>query len=211
MLSMKKVDSFFDQFRNQTAPKGHILVMAGTDPKGIYYLSEGEIGQYDINDSGQKMMVNIFRPGGFFPMSWAINGTPNEYFFEAITDIKYKVAPKSEVVNLIKYHPDVMFDLLARVYRGTDGMLKRMSYLMGGRAINRLGFELVVEAKRGRRLKPDGTCLIELSEGDLAMRCGMTRETVNRQIQKMKAEKLVSVASEGIKILNFKAFEEAVL
>jgi len=208
---MKKVEDFFTKYREQKAQKGHLLVMAGNDPEGIYYLTEGEIGQYDISESGQKVMVNIFRTNAFFPMSWAINKTPNEYFFEALSDIKYKVAPPDKAVELLKANPDVLFDLLARVYRGTDGMLRRTSYLMGGKALNRLGFELIVECKRGKHITQNGQCLIKLSETDLAMRSGMTRETVNRQIQKFKADNLVSVSPDGIRILDIEAFESAVL
>lgn len=208
---MKKVEDFFASYREQSAEKGHMLVLAGNDPSGIHFLTKGQVGQYDISDNGQKVMVNIFREGAFFPMSWAINKTPNEYFFEALSDIKFKVAKPDEAVNFLKTNPDIMFDLLARVYRGTDGMLKRTSYLMGGRALNRLGFELVVECKRGKDMAANGECLIRLSESDLAMRSGMTRETVNRQIQKLKADNLVSVGQDGIKIHDLKAFEAAVL
>lgn len=143
-----KVRAFFQGFPARKFDKDHILVHAGDDPPGVFYLEEGNVREYDISNQGDEIVVNVFKPPAFFPMSWAINRTPNQYFYTAESKIVVRRAPADEVVGFLKSNPDVTFDLLSRVYRGTDGLLRRMAHLMGSDARTRLLFELLIEGRR---------------------------------------------------------------
>jgi CRP-like cAMP-binding protein len=134
-------------------------------------------------------------------MSSAINATPNHYFFEASTKVVARVAPINKTVAFVKDNPKVLFDLLSRVYRGMDGVLRRMAHLMGGDVKSRLLFELLNSAYRFGETRTDGSVYINLNEGDLAKHSGLARETVSRNIQNLKALSLVEIRSDGI-ILN---------
>jgi CRP-like cAMP-binding protein len=118
-------------------------------------------------------------------MSHAINGTASPHIFEADTDVKLRQAPVADVLAFLKENPDVVFDLLSRVYRGLDGLLGRMAHLMAGNASNRLAYELMVEVKRFGKEQNNGV-LVTLTEKDLGSRAGLTRETINRELGKLK-------------------------
>jgi len=181
----KKLDDFFKQFKHQKYKKGEILIRADDNPPGIFYLKSGYVKEYAISKKGDELVVNIFKPISFFPMSWAINSTPNMYFFEAVTDLEVWRVPKDKALEFIKINPDVLYDLLSRVYKGIDGLLIRMTYLMAGNAYARLITELIIFAKRF------GTSY-HISEKDLAASSGMTRETVSREMKMLKNKGLVS-------------------
>lgn len=204
----KKIEAFFDNYTLRGMVQGHILIQAGDEPSGIFYLVEGEVRQYDISTHGDEIVVNVFKPPAFFPMSWAINRTPNQYFFEAATEISYRQAPAEAVVNFLKTNPDVTFDLLSRLYSGTNGLLRRMAHLMGGNARSRLLFELVVECRRFGQIQPDGSYLIALSEAELAKRAGLSRETVSRELTKLRGTNLVVVNRQGLVIRNLSDLEQ---
>ncbi len=127
------------------------------------------------------------------------NKTPNQYFFKAATQVVAHLAPADEAVAFLKREPDVTFDLLARVYRGTDGLLRRLAHIMGGDARSRLMYEIVIAAHRFSQDEADGTWRIPLKEGELATQTGLTRETANRVIRDLKAEGLVQVT--GAKLI----------
>lgn len=193
------VKTFFDTFPRQSFSKGEILIQAEENPGTVFYIVEGRVSQYDVAKNGNEIIVNAFNPGAFFPMSSAINTSmPNHYFFEAATPLVAYVAPATDVVNFLEENPKVLFDLLARVYRGTDGVLRRMAHLMGGNAASRLLFELLNASCRFSEHQPDGTLRITLKESDLAKHSGLTRETVNRVLQSLKKERLVTVNKQGI-------------
>lgn len=198
----KKIDAYFSRYPSRTYPKGQILVFGGEDPEHVYYLVKGNVRSYDISYKGDEVIVNIFKPGAFFPMSWAINKKPNKYFFKTETEVTLHVAPPEDAVDFIKANPDVMLDLLSRLYNGIDGILGRLVRLMSGTAKQRLMYELVIECDRSGKLGKSGNYELEISEIDIAARSGLTRETVNREMHKIKTENLVDITKKGIVVKN---------
>lgn len=186
----KKIETFFTRFKHQTYTKGEILVRADDDPLGVFYLKEGFVKQYAISHSGDELVINVFKPIAFFPMNWAINQTPNKYFYEAMSDVELWRAPREEVITFIKNNPDVLYDLISRVFSGVDGLLTRMTYLMSGSAYARLITELLIYVNRFA--KGNSPATLTISEKDIAAQSGLTRETVSREVKILKEKKLVT-------------------
>lgn len=194
-----KINNFFQDFPERSFYKNDILVWVDQQPDGIFYIENGCVRQYDISEQGKKVAVNVFMQSAFFPMSWAINNTKNEYFYEAMTDVEVRVAPAEKVVDFIKQNPDVTFDLLARVFRGTDGVIRRTSHLMSSTASTKILYELFIEYRRSKNKHND--CFASaMNESELSYHTGLTRETVNRQISIFKKSGLISVHHGEIKI-----------
>lgn len=206
----QQVQEFFAQYPTRNFRKGELLIDAEEAPKGVFYILEGRVSQYDITSTGNEVVVNVFKPGAFFPMSWAMNSTANYYFFEASTDVLVREAPAREAIQFLKDNPEVLFDLLARVYRGVDGVLRRMAHLMGGDARTRLIFELLNAAYRFGELQPDGSVLVTLKESDLAKHSGLARETVSRAMKDLKRANLVHITQDGITVKDTKQLEAAI-
>lgn len=201
-----KIDTFFKNYKHQTYKKGEILIRADETPRSIYYITQGHVKQYALSQKGDELVVNIFRPVAFFPMSFAMNNTKNLYFFEAMTDVEVWKAPQEEVIAFIKKEPDILYDLMSRVYKGMDGLLVRMTHLMAGNAYARLVTELIIQAKRFGR-ENNKLIAITISEKDLAASSGMTRETVSREMKHLKDKGLVTLAKNILTITNITLLE----
>jgi CRP/FNR family cyclic AMP-dependent transcriptional regulator len=202
-----KITDFFAHYPLRTFDKRQLIIRAEGTVSSVFYVVEGRVGQYDVARSGNEIFVNAFKPGAFFPMSSVINNVPNDYLFEASTQVVAHEAPAAEVVQFLHDNPDVLFDLLSRVYRGMDGVLRRMAHLMGGNSKSRLLFELLNAAYRFGEPQPDGRLLLPLSEVDLAKHSGLARETVNRSLQSFKTTGLVEVARHGIVLKDVEELE----
>jgi CRP-like cAMP-binding protein len=202
-----KVSQFFAAFPARGFTKRQLIMRPDEPLYGVFYVVEGRASQYDVTPAGNEVVVNVFKPGAFFPMSAALNHTPNTYFFEASTPLKVHVAPPGAAVQFLQDNPDVALDLLRRVYRGVDGVLRRMAHLMGGNTKHRLVFEVLNAAYRFGELQEDGSLLLPLSEGDLGRHSGLARETVNRHIQALKSSGLLSVRTGGVVITNMRQLE----
>lgn len=194
---LSKIQDFFEG-ETKILTKGDMLMLPGQQPPGVSFLIEGVVEQYDITPEGNKIIVNIFRPPAFFPMSWAINDTPNDYFFAALSEVKLKRASAEAAVAFLKQNPDVAFDLLSRVYRGTDALLKRLLLAARGVASTRLTFELLIEAYRFGENFEDNKKLIRVKHGHLAERTGLARETVSRELHKLASDGFVTLTKKGI-------------
>ncbi len=193
----KKVQAFYASYEVTVYKAGRMLALPGVSLPGVLYIETGLVEQYHIDKDGNRVVVNAFRTGAFFPMSWAINQTPNEYFFEAVEATHVRAAPPEIVLEFLKNNGDVLLDLLSRVYRGTDVLLKRLALTASASAMTRLAYELAVEAYR---LQPDagGFVHVMTTQSALAARSGLVRETVSRQLKKMEAAGLLSL-EDGIR------------
>ncbi len=196
--AIQEIQDFFADYRLQTVEKGKLLIRGGSEPDGVYFLAKGEVRQFDIAPTGDEIVVNVFKSPAFFPMSWAINGTPNRYFYGAYTDLKVRKAPAKVTVAFLHEHPDATFDLLSRVYRGVDGLLNRMVFLMQNSARKRVLFELWLSSQRFGTRNPNGSYNLEITESELATRSGLTRETVSREMRVIKQQGLVKMITGGM-------------
>jgi CRP-like cAMP-binding protein len=197
----KKIEGFFSTYPARSYRAGQILIHAHDNPAHVFRIVEGRIKQYDISYRGDEIVLNTFKSPAFFPMSYAINHTPNVYFYEAESDVTLQPAPIGEAVEFIKANPDIVFDLLSRVYKGTDGLLGRLAHLMGGSARSRVLHELLIESRRFGRPTGRGVS-ISLTESDLGAHAGLARETVSREIHKLKADGLITIEKSQIIITN---------
>ncbi len=204
----KKISDFFQQFPLRKYSKGQVLIYSNEANNSVIYLLSGKVKQYDISYRGEEVILNVFKADAFFPMSLAISQGTNPYFYEAESDIEVRCAPSAATVEFIKQNPDVMFDLLTRIYVGVDGILGRMAHLMSSNANIRLIYELVLETLRFGKQHKDKSYSITLNEKDLAARTGLTRETINREIRKLKDEKLLEIRKNDIHIFYLDRLED---
>lgn len=205
----KKVEDFFEKYPARKYQKGQILILNDDEPKTIYLLRSGSVKQYDISYRGEELVLNMYKPGAFFPMSYALNGGKSQYIFEANTDIEVRQAPSEDVVSFLSTNPDVLADLLARVYRGTDALLGRIVQLADGSAKTRLVYELVITAKRFGQQDGDKYTL-QITEKELGTRAGLSREAVSRAMQKLKSEDLANLEDGCIIIKNLTKLEKSI-
>ena len=204
-----QIESFFNSYPKRRLSKGEVLIQAGDDPEAIYHLVEGRVKQYDLSYRGDEVVLNTFKPPAFFPMSFAINRTPNPYFYEAETDLVFQPAPIADTLVFFKSHPDVVFNLLARVYSGTDGLLGRLAHLMAGSARSRILYELLIECRRFGTHEGQGAA-VALSASDIAAHAGLARETVSRELKYLKDENVVSIVKQQVHVNNLDQLAELV-
>lgn len=198
MTPRDKIHKAFEKYPKRTYPKGQIFIFPDETPNHLMYIIKGRVRSYDVSYRGSEIIVYVFKPPAFFPLSIALNDFQNRYFYKAEVDSEVRLIPKDEAVKFIKENPDVMYELLCSVYRGVEVMLGRNVQLMSGSASSILIFEILNECRYFAKKQDDGSCLLTASETDLAARTGLSRETINREIHKLKKLGLVNVSKNGI-------------
>ena len=205
----KKVEKFYSAYKTEEYKKGEILIRAFQDPKRVYFLTKGTVKMYSISKGGKEFILNTFKPVSFFPMSLALNSSDNLYYYEALTTIRIKSAPVKKVVSFVKENPDVMFDLLQRLYKGIDGLLIKLDFAITTDAKSRIIIELITQAKRFNT-ENKNSYELSLSVSSLANNVGLTRETVSRQLKKLKEKGLISLKNRKLIIHNLNKLVEEV-
>lgn len=206
---VSKLNRFFFQFPQYKEKKGNVLIQADQQPSGIFYIEEGIIRRYWITEKGEEITLNLYKPHTFLPMSWAISDVKNCHFYEAMTDVTFRKAPKQDVLSFLHEHPDILFDLLRRVYIGMEGMWKHVESLTVGNSYTKLVVGLVILGKRFGKAENNGTVIsLAMTESDLANYVGMSRETTSRELHKLKEEQLVSFEKKKLTIHDITKLEQ---
>jgi len=202
-----KIHQYFSKYPQRQYPKGQILVFADENPEHVFYIVKGRVRKYDVSYRGDEVIINVFQPPAFFPMSWALNRTPNKYFYKTETEVELHVVPAEDAKAFLEQNPDVTLELLSRLYKGLEGMYGRLVHLMSGTARSRLIYELLIDCRRFGRKQPDGSCVLMSNEVDLAARSGLSRETVSREISKLKDAGAVRLENGVIVVVDIASLE----
>jgi len=194
-----KLQKFFSKGKLLRYKRRETILRSGDSPQGVYFVNKGYIRLYSISESGEELTLIIFKPHDFFPMMWAINGTANENYLEAITDAQLYRSPKADFLHFLADNSDVSFDLTSHILIRMGGLLKRMEHLAFGSASQKVASILMICAERFGEKKGDGAIIhIPLTHRDVAMLVGMTRETVSIEIKKLERKGIIEYAGRSI-------------
>jgi CRP/FNR family transcriptional regulator len=202
----EKAELFFKKYKTKSFKKDQVVLLAHDKPKYAYYITEGWVKQYDITQKGNEIVVNVFKPGSAFMVLTALTGLPSSYYFSAGSDVTVHYVPVKDATIFVSRNPEVLKDMLINAYVGYEDLLRRVTYLMKGGACGRVIFEILFDI-RGQNGKILGNIRsLSITESDLALRAGLSRETVSREISNLKKKKLLS-DTQKIKVLNVKKLE----
>lgn len=189
----KEFETFYKQFTIRDYKKGEMLIRADDDPQGIFCLKKGYVRQYTISKAGFELTLHILKPISYFPMVWAVNGTPNVYYFEALTPVEVGRAPKDQVVEFIKDKPTIIFELMSGLLEDYAESLKRVEHLVFSDAYRRVISVLLYIAKhfgeeRGKSIIVNH----RFTQQDIATLVGVARETASNELVKLEKKGLIT-------------------
>ncbi|MFA5828786.1 MAG: Crp/Fnr family transcriptional regulator [Candidatus Shapirobacteria bacterium] len=188
----KAFEEFYKQFTVRDYKKGEMLIRADDDPQGIFCLKKGYVRQYTISKAGFELTLHILKPISYFPMVWAVNGTPNVYFFEALTPVEVGRAPRDQVVNFIKDKPTIIFELLSELIEDYAESLMRIEHLVFSDAHRRVISVLIYIAKHFGEVRDKGIIVNHrFTQQDIATLVGVARETASIEMAKLEKDGFV--------------------
>lgn len=193
-LPIEKLNAFFANYKQIVYKKDEMIISEDEEPAGVYFLKVGFVKMGSIFTNGGELTLNIFKPGSFFPMMWAIGEIKNSYFCQAMSEVKVYRAPKADVIKFVKENPDVLYDLTRRVLIGLDGMITNVQFLLFGSSYNRIAAAILLLAKRFGEKTNNGQIMIGLNliHQDIAQLAGVTRETASIALKQLEKRGVIS-------------------
>lgn len=192
--AMKKIKRYFTKFPSVEYKNRETLLRAGDAPQGIYYLSKGYVRMYILTSEGEELTLNIFKSGNTFPLSWAIEQIPNEYFFETMAESRIFRSPVEAFYEFIKDDKEILFELTRSLVHRLDRVHKRIQYLtMGDSSTKVVNILLMLARRMGEEGKSGLIINTPITHQDIANLAGITRETVGLEIKKLKEKGLITM------------------
>lgn len=187
-----KIEAFFETYPERLFEKGEVLARAGEIPAS-FFVENGLILQCAYTDAGGRLVVNTYKKGAFISLVSILNQLESQFFFEAAGYLVVREAPSIAVKQFLEANPDVTIDALARISRGSDGLMMRLAHSMEGSATERILQELrIIGARFNAGDKKKLTTIAAL-----AAQTGLARETVSRTMRKLKARGTVVKMADG--------------
>lgn len=194
---------FYKQFTLRNYKKDEMLIRADDDPQGIFCLTKGYVRQYTISKTGLELTLHILKPISYFPMVWAINGTPNVYYFEALTPVEVGRAPRDQVVTFIKDKPTIIFELMSELVEDYAESLKRIEHLVFSDAYRRVISVFLYISKHFGEVTNSGVVVHHrFTQQDIATLVGVARETASNELVKLEKKGLITYIDHSILFQN---------
>lgn len=205
---VKILDTFFGNYTKIKYKKGDIIIRPLDVPQGIFYLKKGFVRMYLLGANGAMLMLQIYKPNSFFPMTWGVNNTPNMYYFEAMNKVEVMRAPKEDVIKFLQKNPDVLYDLASRLLTGFTGILKRIEHLVMDNAYDKTILLLLYLAENIGEKEGKGVKLsIHVTHREISAWIGTTRETASLQVEKLEKKKIIVYHRRDLIIPDLKLLE----
>ncbi|MFA6982030.1 MAG: Crp/Fnr family transcriptional regulator [Patescibacteria group bacterium] len=208
--NLSRLETFFAPFETFKYEKGLSILQPEDEARYVFYLRSGYVRMYTVSESGKQLTLNIFKPASYFPMTWAIGEMPNNYYFEAMTDVNIQKITKERFLEYIKKEPDLLYDLTRRILVGLGGILTRMEYLLSGSASSRVASTILLSARRFGVKLPNGDTEITLplTHQEIANLSGLTRESTSVEMGKLAKSNVVIAKNRKLIVKDMEKLKE---
>jgi CRP-like cAMP-binding protein len=170
---------------------GETLFQQGETAASIYQVVSGLIHLKRITVSGSESIVTLYQGGNCFGEIPLLSATNSARGYNAIAVGPTQIAclSKKDFEEIASRHPEVYQNLIAKLCLIIRNLLQHAEDISNANLSQRLA-HLIVDAARCHGVKQaDHTCInIPLSQQDISKMLGVTRQSVQRQLQQWREE-----------------------
>lgn len=201
----------FEGARTFTFPKGEMIQRPGEDPRGIYRITSGLVKVFAINNQNEEYIHIIYRPGEIFPLSSLIGKEANRsVFYGAMTDTEVQCIPINKFFERLKTNAAFSYDILGLVLKQFNTYADRIDNLEYKFARERLAYRLLFLAARFGEKTKQGVVLPQMTQKDLAASINLSRESVTREIERLRQQNVIKYDKEVIVLTNIEALSREI-
>ena len=195
----------YSKVSNKFLKKDEVLFFKGDIGDSLYIIKKGKIKISIPTEEGEELIISIFSDGDFFGELSLLDKAPRSADAVAITDTELLVLNREVFYTYLlkrKHAIEAIMSALCNRLRKTDDFLTDLCYTNFSK---RLAKTLVELAERfGKKFDEKIVLDLEITQGDLGAMLGVTRETVNRELMKLKLQGILTKDKKKIVIKDFK-------
>jgi len=181
--------------------KGETIFHMGEAGDALYGIKVGRVRTTIISPEGKEMTLNLFGPQSTFGVVGFLDGGPRMATAVVLEPSEIFRLPRGEFLAFIRTHPEVAVHVIGYLC----GKLRSIKERVGETALLPLAASL---AHRLLTLAEEFGDNIPSSQEQLASFVSASRESVNRQLQDWKRQKIVSLHRGGLRILDHARLEQ---
>jgi len=210
-LSAEDLAELATLMRVQEVKKGEALFRKGSEGSVLYIIQEGVIKIVLPSNRGDERIVTIFSKGDFFGEMTLIDNMPRSADAVAFEPSKLLLLNRSDFLRFLKKNDAALETLLSSLsmrLRKTDDLLYDNSALNISARIAKKLIELgeIFGRREGKKLEISR----RFTQKDLAEMVGVTRQSIHKELRKLRENGLVSIDDRTILIPDVNRLEQRI-
>jgi CRP/FNR family transcriptional regulator, cyclic AMP receptor protein len=200
-IKIPSIVDYFSQFKLINFKKGEIVQRPGLPNLGVFYVESGCIKKYVTTISGEEKIIKLYSSDEIFPITKLFQKNSREFFAETLMETTARVVNENDLREFLKKNSKAMTEFLDYLIDHVEGCYERIENLSFITSLPRVMFRLLCLAEIFGRIKDNRIILdLPLTQKDIANTTAMTRETVGRELDKLKKEGIVDCKDKTVVI-----------
>lgn len=183
--------------KERSVHKNQIILYQGEATAQYHVIREGIVRAYSILENGTEVIIAMHGPGDFFPSSTSVNSEAifSVFYYETMTDVLFESYTIDEFTEVRKELIDGQPNYWSHRYLGALLHINALAQLTANKKLAHTLHYLAI--RFGKELTGGVLIRIELklTQQDIAALSSLSRETVNIELTKLKAQGLVTEKS----------------
>lgn len=179
--------------------KNEAIFTEGTIPNGIFFLKNGKVKKYKVDNDGREQIIYIYNAGEFFGYSAILS---NDTYGDTTLAIENSVIAFISKENFLRIldQSDFFSKLLLKSLSHEFSVMANLMTVLSQRTVReRVALSLLILHRKYQSNTTEDKTYITLSRTDLANMVGTANETLARILHDFREDHLIFM--EGRKIL----------
>ena len=210
-LEPGEIDTLATQARVESYRAGQEIFAKGSPGRTIIAVLQGSVKIVSLSPTGKEVVLNVIHAGEFFGEIAVIDGEERSAGAAAMQDCELLIIDRRDVLPMFERHPEIWMTLtqiLCRRLRRASEQVEDVLFRSLEARLAKALLQLTEDAKRAEPRDPEG--VLHLSQNDLAMIAGGSRESVNKLLQAWQREGWIALGRGSIVIRDAAALERLV-
>jgi CRP/FNR family transcriptional regulator len=179
-------------------PRNAFLFLAQEEAKGFFYLLDGEVRVFRMNDAGREIEIVRLRPGEFLGEAIALAAAKFPAFARADQDTEVLFFDRRSVLRTIREDPAAAEYFVSLLARKCILLNERMEALSLRTVRQRLARYLLARCPE----EPPFDIELAVKKLELARHLGTISETLSRNFRGLEKDGLIQVQGRRIRIMD---------
>ena len=208
-LAPTTLDGLRQQLRIRKLAKGELLFSAGDPPDSMYLVTSGRIRIWTVSAAGAEITLNVLGPQSIFGEISLLDGSERTAGASALDNVELQAIPRGAFNAALDRDPQLarnVIGFLCERLRWVSARMEDSALRSAPERLSRLLLHLVndygVETEAGMQLS------INLTQGELARWTHMSRESLNKILNRWSEEGLLEQSRGKITARDLERLEE---
>jgi CRP/FNR family cyclic AMP-dependent transcriptional regulator len=195
-LSEHDINHVASQVVVRQFPKGTLVVTQGDETDSLYVIMEGKVDVFLQNDKGKEIIINTLTECDTFGELAPLGGIPRQASIITTEPSSMAVISRQVFMDTLLSKPAISMRIIDRLISLIQDLTEEVSSLALEDVYNRVVRVLYKHADEvGNKLVTE-----KLTQQDIALRVGATREMVHRILKELKTGGYISIEGKHITI-----------